>query len=404
MSRFILTSFALTVASMGSSFANQAQPVPVPEDQSLSPQVNISGVGAATFNVAHSLASGGKTQAGMNFSDSALVVGAAQRLSTLSGIGSMGLGLLTLDDTVSGKASQLFLHQAFVDFQAERFEALIGRSDNPTAHVVDFPTIRGDDLVTLTNPLDPYSNGKNSEENRYSNVTSVTLNQGLQTFENFHAQHLIDSAGIGTEQGINSFGASFEYLGVPGMEPFSRVPSFGFGYEHFTTNSGGKSGLNQIYLGGVVNLNTSVTNRWDLRFQDVVGFGSGLWAFQSVTDSYQADSNSLAASLRYLSSPFGSPGYQLALTAAGKNYFKVDRSRSYGAALTGVKRLGQGFDLVAQYMGQYRDRALAVAQSSGIAYEQTFEVGFVFNFDTTLNLHLSPRRSILNQQHQYVPN
>ena len=153
-----------------------------------------------------------------------------------------------------------------------------------------------------------------------------------------------------------------------------------------------------------MNLNTSVTNRWDLRMQDILNFGSNLSSFQSITDSYQADANTISAAVRYLSSPFGSAGYQLSLTGAYKTYFKVEGAKSLGGGITGVKRLGQGFDVVAQYQGQWRDTALASAQSANLGYEQTIELGFVFNFNATINQHLAPRRSILNQQFQYIPN
>lgn len=383
-----------------SANATQAQPVPVPEDQALTPQISISGVGAATLDT--------KKSSGINFSDSALVIGAAQRLADGKAIGSTGLGWLTLDDTNKGLGTQLFLNQAFLDYQGERFEALVGRSDNPTAHLVDFPTIRGDDLVTLTNPMNPYSNGENAEEHRYSNVASVTINQGFKYYQNFHAQHLIDSfgdsAGIRNDTRINAFGATFYYLGTPGLEAFERFPSWGVGIEHFTINPAGSGGLHQVSAGGVMNLNESVVSRWDLRLQDIVGFGSDLAAFSNTTDSYQADANTLTASVRFLSSPFGGPGYQIALTGARKDYFDVSGAKSYGAALTGVKRLGQGFDLVAQYQGQWRDKKLAAVQTPGNRYEQNLEVGFVFSFEATINQHLAPRRSILNQQHQYVPN
>ncbi len=379
------------------AFATQAQPVPVPEEQSLTPQVEIAGVGAGTLY-------GNRLKSGINLSDSALVISAAQRLSDGAAIGSTGLGWLTLDDTNRGLQTQLFLHQGFLDYQSERIEFLIGRSDNPTAHVVDFPTIRGDDLVTLTNPMNPFSDGDNAEEHRYSNVASVTFNQKLKYFENFHVQHLIDSAGIGSDTGINSAGVSFEFLNTPGMEPFQQFTSFGLGYEHFILDSGGRSGLHQLFAGGVYNLNTSVTHRWDLRFQEILTFGSGLTTLSTATDSFQADSNSIAVAIRYLNSPFGSPGYQLSLTGAYKTYAKVAAAKSIGGILTGVKRLGQGFDLVTQYQGQWRDVNLARAQTNGVRYDHTFEIGFIFNFSATINQHLAPRRSILNQQFQYIPN
>lgn len=384
------------------AMATQVQPVPIPEDHNTTPQLSISGVGIATLNVSKngSHGNGGHGESEINFSDSGLLVGAAQRAG--DGIGSMGLGWLTLEETNAGRATQLFLNQAFLDYQSERIEILVGRADNPTAHLVDFPTARGDDLVTLTNPLNPYSNGRNAEEHRYSNVASFTLNQGLTYFQNFHVQHVIKThPGASNDSGINSFGATFEYLGPPGMEAFQRVPSWGIGFEHFTL---GSQGMHQAFAGGVLNLSESVTNRWDLRIHDVATFGSKLTGFANATESFRADSNAVAAAIRYLASPFGEFGYQLSLTAGYKDYFEVPGAKTYGGALTWVKRLGLGFDVVGQYQGQWRDRALADAQSGGLKFEQTVEIGFVFSFESTINSHLTPRRRLLNQQYQYVPN
>jgi len=395
---FLIALFASSVEG----WAIQAQPVPVPEDQSTAPQIDIAAVGIGTLNVGRT-PSTGKTEGSINFSDSAVQLGAAERLFN-KGIGSLGFGGLTNEESVQGGGNFLFLHQGFVDFQSETVEALIGRSDNPTAHLIDFPTLRGDDLVTLTNPLDPFSNGKNVEEHRYSNVASATINQGLQYFENFHAQHLINTAGLGSSTGLNSFGATFEYFATVSNEMFQRIPYWGVGYEHIALSNNSPSGLNQGYAGFVVNLNESVTDRWDFRFQDILNLGSDLRSFGTITDTFQGNSNAVAGSVRYLHSPFGTPGYQLALTLGEKRYFRVSDANSWGGALTGVRSLGQGFSFVLQYQGQWRGRALASAQSDGIAYEQVGEAGLTFNFDAVFNQHLSPRRSILNQQHQYIPN
>ncbi len=394
--------FAMTLIYFGSeSWAIQAQHVPVPEDQSTAPQVDIAGVGIATANGGRT-ATNGKPESAVNFSDSSIVVGGAERLFD-KGIGSFIIGGLTTEQSASGNGNFFFLHQAVVDYQSKSFEAAIGRTDNPTAHLIDFPTLRGDDLITLLNPLDPFSNGVNLEEHRYSNVASVTLNQGLTYFVNFHAQHLINSAGYGTQMGLNSFGVNFEYMAPVGNEMFQRVPYWGVGFEQITLSNNSPSGLHQGFAGLVMNLNESVTDRLDFRFQDILSFGSDLRSFGSITDTFQANSNAVAGSIRYLHSPFGLPGYQLALTLGQKSYFRVGDAASVGGALTGAKRLGQGFDLVVQYLGQWRDRALAAAQSDGIAYEQVGEVGLTFNFDAVINQHLSPRRSILNQRHQYIP-
>jgi hypothetical protein len=398
----LISALAFKLFSPVSAWALQAQPVPIPEDSSISPQINISGVGIATGTYGRS-ANQDKALPGVDYSDSTLQFGAAQRLYN-QGIGSMGFGMLTLGNDARPGGTPFFLSQAFLDYQGETLEVLIGRSDNPTAHLVDFPTLRDDDLYTLNNPLNPLSNGSATQEHRYSNVAQVTLNQGLAFFENLHAQQLINSAGAGTPSGINSFGATFQYLGTPGMEAFTRFPSLGLGFEHLTSLGSASGGLQQIYGGGVMNLNQSVTDRWDVRVLDIVSMGSDLRSFGTVRDTFEADSNAVSAALRYMHSPFGKPGYQLALTAGYKSYLKVDNARSAGFALTGVKRIGEGFDLVAQYLGQWRDPALSAAQASGLAFEQTGQLGFVFNWDATFNQHLSPRRSILNQQYQYLPN
>ena len=385
------------------SWATMAQPVPIPEDQSLSPQIELAAVGVGTVNYGRTAERDG--QGSISFSDSSLLVGASQRLYD-EAIGSFTFGGVTTDaaNSANNTSTNFFIHQAFVDYQSASWEFLAGRTDNPSAHLVDFPTIRGDDLITLLNPLNPLSNGENTEEHRYSNVVSATLNQNLSYFENIHVQHLINSVDGTSNTGINSAGITFQYLAPPGLEVFDRVPSWGLSYDYININSDGTSGISQIGAGGVINLNESVTDLIDLRLLDILSLGSNLATFQNISDTFQADSNSTALSLRYLNSPFGKGGYQIALTAAYKNYFKVTEANSWGAALSAVKRLGQGFDLAIQYQGQWRNTQLAAVQSRGIDYEQSVDVGFIFNFDTIFNQHISPRRNLLNQQHQYIPN
>jgi len=104
-----------------------------------------------------------------------------------------------------------------------------------------------------------------------------------------------------------------------------------------------------------------------------------------------------------LHSPFGKPAYQVSLTAGYKSYSRVSQAGSIGLALTGVKRLGDGFDVVAQYLYQHRGDALATAYG-GAHEENAVQLGFVFNFDTLFNRSVGPRRSLLNLQHQYIPN
>ncbi len=159
----------VALAAAPAAFA-QAQQTPIPEQPSTAPQIEVAGTGVATIDLgrlANAFSGGGKSSnSQINFSDSALLVGAAQRLYN-GGIGSLTAGGLVLDSGNNAQSTQVLLNQAYVDYQAKAIEGLIGRTDQPTAQVVTFPTLRGDDLVTFTNLLNPYSNGGDVEEHRY---------------------------------------------------------------------------------------------------------------------------------------------------------------------------------------------------------------------------------------------
>lgn len=397
---------AVIISSTGGAAHAQATQSPIQERPAVQPQIDIAGTGIATLDLSKNgtYGSGNGSNSQINISDSGLVVSASQRLYN-GGIGSFSLGGLTLDQSNSGTTSnpQFFLHQAFADYQTRDLEAYIGRTDNPTAQFVTFPTLRGDDLVDFTFLNDPYSDGKNLEEQRYSNVAAVTFNQGLTHFENFHVQHLIDSAGIGGSggTGLNSYGASYQYQNTPTLDAIQRIVSYGVGFEHRPVSSafGGKS--DALYAGGVINLRPSLTDRVDLRLLDNYTFGNNTKTFTTVGDTYRADANTLAASLRYLHSPFGIPGYQVSLTAGYKTFDRVSGANELGLQLTGVKRLGDGFDAVAQV--GYARRSGAIVSAFGQRDDTVFQIGLSYNFDSIFNQQVGPRRTPLNMLHSYIP-
>ena len=120
----------------------QAQQTPIPEEPSTQPQIEIAGTGVATLDLGRSqnaLPGGGKASGSqINISDSALMFGAAQRLYN-GGIGSFSLGGLSLDESNTGHGTQLFLHQAYVDYQNQNLETYLGRTDQPTGRSCSSP-------------------------------------------------------------------------------------------------------------------------------------------------------------------------------------------------------------------------------------------------------------------------
>jgi hypothetical protein len=396
---------ALTLAVPQGAFA-QAEQVPIPQSPGVAPQIEIDGVGVTTLDLgmsqAHDTNGNRSASSRINLSDSALVVAASERLYKPGAIGSLVIGEEATDQTNNGSLNnQLFLHQAYADYQDRYLEGYIGRTNVPTKFI-QFPTLRGDDLVTFTDLPDPFSSGANLEEPRYSNVAAVTLNRDLRNFVNLHAQHLIDSASdVNNSQGLNSYGVEYLHEPPPGLESIQKIVSYQLGYERQAIGQAQGGAANIVYGGGVINLRPSPVNLVTLSTQDILSTGNNVRRFTTLPDSFRADSNTLAASLAYLHSPFGIPGYQVSLTAGYKHYDRVSDADSYGLALTGVKRVGDGFDLVAQYSYQHRNAALASVYGGGT--DNSVQLGFVFNFTNIFNNTIGPRRSLLNLQHQYIP-
>jgi hypothetical protein len=384
----------------------QAQQTPVPEKPSVAPQIELDGTGIATLEghfPRFTLPNGVRSSTSrINVSDSALLLGVSQSLFHNGGIGSFVIGATSTEGASAPSGTNFFLHQLYLDYQAKKAEGYIGRTDTAT-RLVDFPTIRGDDLNEFVNVLNPFSNGDNVEEHRYSDQAALILNRKLRYFVNLHAQHLITGTPNTIGQGgLNSYGVSFQYQGAPTLEAIQKIPLWGLGYERRSVASG-NGGPSDVAYGGIVyNINPDPTDRVDVRLQDIYTFSNSLTGFADVTDTFRAGSNSIAAAVRYLHSPFGVPGYQVSLTAGYKSFNRVSNAGTVALALTGVKRLGDGFDLVLQYEYQHRAPVYA-AVFSGVKDEHSIQIGFVFNFNNTFNQHLGPRRSLLNLQHQYLP-
>lgn len=372
-----------------------------PMDVDGAPQIHIGGRGIATLE-------GGKTadhengRARMNFSDSSLRIGAAESLFDTYDVGTFEMGWQALEESAAKAGSQTYLDRAEVGYQAQTFDVRLGRGENPFAHMVDFPTLRGDDLVTLLNPTNPFSDGVNPEEHLTADAATFRLNQNLRFEESVFVQQLPNSAGFAAGEGINAVGAAFRTFADIGFERFAAVPYWGISYQRILLDKPSSQGLNQVTAGAAFNLGSSVVNSFNFSVQGMSSSGSDIDVLATLGDSFEADSSSVAASLQYERRPFGGKAASLALTGAYKNYTRISSENSWGAALTGSRQLGRGFHLVAQYAAQSRTSGLAIAQSHGVELEQKIEAGLEFAFEAVFNEHLSPRRSLLNQKHGFL--
>ena len=247
----------LTVAAvlMPAIAHGQAQQTPVPEGASVAPQIELDGTGIGTleFHLPRLiLPSGARSSTSrINVSDSAILLGISERLFRKGGIGSFVIGATTTESDKAPSGTDFFVHQLYVDYQARALEGYIGRTDTGT-RLIDFPTIRGDELNEFVNVLNPFSNCSNIEEHRYSNQAAVILSKNLRSFVNLHAQNLITSTPNTTGQaGINSFGINYQYQELTDLQALKKVPLWGLGYERQTIGRG-EGGANNLFYGGIV--------------------------------------------------------------------------------------------------------------------------------------------------------
>ena len=381
----------------------EQSPVNGSQEEPSLPQLQIAGDGVGTWigTLQSDPGSDRPFKTNLNLSDSALLLGASKPLFDES-VGSFSVGMIAKDSVNSLNGPDLFLHQLFLDWQGRSTEWVLGRTNIASSQAVMFPTLRDDDLLVFTRLLNPRSSGQVLEDHRYANLVSFTYNQDLAAFFNFHAQHLLDGSNPDS-MNFNSYGFSFTYLCPPGYEALYLIPSVSVGYEYRPLDATDGGASQAVYGGFVFNLRESVVNRVDLRLQDILTFGNNLTAFGNAGDTFKADANSLSASLRWHHDPFGFPGYQLALTAGYKTYQKIPDASSFGLAFTAVKDLGDDVELTAQYGIQKWYGSWQTALNSP-TQEQTFQLGMAFRFETTFNRIIGPRRSLLNLQHNYIPN
>ena len=158
------TSNGTILAALGAALLpgiahGQAQQTPVPESPSVAPQIELAGTGIGTLEFhlpRFVLPSGARSSTNrINVSDSALLVGISERLFRKGGIGSFVIGATSTESEKAPSGTDFFVHQLYVNYQARKLEGTIGRTDTST-RLIDFPTIRGDELNEFVNVLNPF--------------------------------------------------------------------------------------------------------------------------------------------------------------------------------------------------------------------------------------------------------
>lgn len=143
-----------------------------------------------------------------------------------------------------------------------------------------------------------------------------------------------------------------------------------------------------------MNLNTDPTANWSLNAQLIRNLGVD--AAAGVADHYQRARNASRAvvvALRHTARPALLTRWQVALTAAMKEFDGVDDGRQWSLVPGVHYELGQGVSLLAQYAHTSYGDAL------GGGIDRTLQVGLSFSLEARFNDTIGERNSILNREH-----
>lgn len=387
------------------------------------PRLTFGGKGLVSFDVNGTTSfagdQAGETDFGTvnNFSDSFLLVRLDRQLYDKDRAG-MVVGFL-FPDAESG-LGQVFYNQVHLFYDSEHFAGKLGRT-RLSNWVLEFPTLREEDLIEYGVVGNGFSNAENSEFSRYGNVLRAELFQmssRLVLAGQVSNWKETDAEGEELDRfDVNTVSASLTYR-LPGAVRYEGfVRRAGLELVSQNLDAAGRSWMHSLVGGTALNLSRNPLRNVELRAQAIYNFGvdpgDGVLVFDPSGDPgptpvtladrvgrARSESLSAVASLRYLSRPYQLDRFQAAVTAAYKEF--VHRDGSQFAVVPNVFfRLGQGVDLGFQYRFEQLDDALAGAL--GRKRDHSVQLTLSFGFQMTFNDYFGERDDILNMEHGYIP-
>ena len=304
----------------------------------------------------------------------------------------------------------VYLFQAAAHLEGRNWTATFGRSRRPT-RTVEFPTLRDEDLLTFTAPLNPYSLGGLEEDALFGDFLAVTWRRDMRWHVTGSIESPRNTLAGGDPADPGDFaprggGLRLHFEELPAYARLNRWKHAGVSVRAF--EAGDRLGVGSyapdlVWQGTAalaLNLRADPIHLWDLRVVGLVQDGREVVRPGGVTDDWQASYWSVAAGLRYLHAPYQLDRLQLGLSAGYRRYAEGDvwEARVIPSA---VYRLGVNVDLAAQYKYSRRQADLAAAGMPETGH--VFEVAFVYGFDVRVNDSFVLPRHILNVEHEYVP-
>ena len=372
----------------------------------VSPEIQLGARGVMSFNT--DIVGNKKATSVNDFSDTGLLLGFRQKMySNFRGQLVIGLQFPDADSDLG----QVFFHQTFVKIEDQKNILKMGRSRVLSA-LIEFPTLRDDDALQLTDVLNPFSSGENTEDNQYGNVIEASHVFSQRYWVRLHGEHFTKSPkaplSSETDFSLNAVGLALEYR-VPETQIWNRprIQQLGLSLNNFLTDRKGYSNrfdrtLKNILVSGIFNLWPDPVYFVDTRFQVVYNLGfDDVKRINTFYDLTRATAAAHFFSLRFLYRKLERPTLQLALSGGFKVFPNLTQeTRQWQIVANAFYRLGENFDLALQIQqSQFSGDLKAMYGKS----ETRFQFGFVYSVDQRWNKQFDDRNSLLNLEHGYIP-
>lgn len=326
----------------------------------------------------------------INIDDSVLLTRFDKRLYG-GGVAGALLGMREDDDAVQ-------FHEASVFYWSQNIQASIGQTRLRNT-LVEFPTLRDEDLLTYSHVGNASSNGELQQIYGRQLSFDWIVDQKNQILGAWMGSRE-DDASLGKE-GFDSHGIGYTYERSEDLRFVERLRHAGILVDRQKVNLNDEW-MTAVIAGAEFNLNLNPQANWSMGLQAVVnngidGIAAGdLTTINAVSNRARAKSKALIASIRFTNRPHLLTRWQAALNVAYKDYSDFDDATQFSIAPSFVYTVGQGVDLLGQISYTDFDNNL------GGGTDTLIQLGIAFSFDTRFNDNIGERNSILNVEHSYI--
>ncbi len=375
--------------------------------QEVRPRITLGGRGLVSLNT-DVTSTGGNREAELvnDFSDTYFLLRLDRKLYGVNRGQVMGTVLGFTFPDADSRLGQIYFDQAHVFWWSQGWELVVGRSRLEN-FVLEFPTLRDDDLVDYAYVLNAFTDAPATEYHLYGNVARLTFFQGQARWtQRVQLSNLTvtDNTGNALDRfGVQMASVEAAYRLPEPVRFTGRIRKIGIRYDVQQLDDRNNTLLHAVTAGLDLNLTQDPLANWELRVQGSYTPGVDALrssALQRPRDLARARSYAAVASLSFLRSPYQVPRFFAALTGAYRAF--PDQGENRAKVVAGVfYQVGAGMDVGIQY--EYERVSPGLQSITGFEENHALKLLLSFEYETMFNDYFMDRETILNLEHGFAP-